>query len=92
MLGQFANLSGGMARKRGVMFLRGRLIPRCTLCLLDDGIKGTSLNLKFVSLSVPLYLIKRRTNRVIDIFKLGSIDEVRMRARGRGKEGVWSKA
>ena len=92
MLGQFADLSRGMARKRGVMFLTGRLIPRGTLCLLDDAIKGTSLNLKFVSLSVPLYLIKRRTNRVIDIFKLGSIDEVRMRARGRGKEGVWSKA
>ena len=29
--GEFADLRGGLARKRGVVFLRGGLIPRCTL-------------------------------------------------------------
>ena len=31
-LGQFANLRGCLARKKGVVFLRGGLIPQCTLC------------------------------------------------------------
>ena len=33
-VGQFDDLRGGMASKRGMVFLRGRweLIPQCTLC------------------------------------------------------------
>ena len=30
-LGQFADLTEGLAKKRGVVFLRGGLIPQCTL-------------------------------------------------------------
>ena len=30
-LGQFADLRGGLAQKEGVVFLRGGLIPQCTL-------------------------------------------------------------
>ena len=30
-LGQFANLGGGLGEKEGMVFLRGRLIPQCTL-------------------------------------------------------------
>ena len=30
-LGQFADLRGGLAEKEGVVFLRGGLIPQCTL-------------------------------------------------------------
>ena len=31
-LGQFADLGWGLARKRGVAFLRGVCLPQCTLC------------------------------------------------------------
>ena len=30
-LGQFADLRGGLAEKKEVVFLRGGLIPQCTL-------------------------------------------------------------
>ena len=32
-LGQFADLRGRLVKKRGFVFLKGKLIPQCTLCL-----------------------------------------------------------
>ena len=34
-LGQFADLMGDLARKREGVFLRGELIPQCTLWIID---------------------------------------------------------
>ena len=53
----------------------------------DEAIKGTPLNLKFGSLRV-LYT----ANRIVSIFKLDSINKVRMRVRGSGMVGGQAKS
>ena len=55
---------------------------------LDGAIKGAPLNLTFCF----LYLIERRINRIVDIFKLGSIGKSRMRKRRRKNGELWPKA
>ena len=37
-LGQFVNLRGGLARKRGDGIFDGGLIPQCTLCYKNWGL------------------------------------------------------
>ena len=58
---------------------------------LDNAIKGTPFNLKFGSLRVLYIIYSAEQTELGDIFKLGSIDKVRMRLTGRGKRNAWLK-
>ena len=53
-LGQFADLNGGLARKKEAVFLRG-LIPQCTLCTQNLVISAKS-TLKLVKIYSTVYI------------------------------------